>query len=704
MAHCFLGVWCLVFAVWLLPAAADSVTASVNFPLRWRWSNPLPHGGNVVDMAYSPALALAVQVAERGQIFTSGDFDLWLPRETSVTNSLRAVTFFGTRIVVTGESGAVLHADDMDLWQAGTLLDGATEDWLEAVTASATLAVAAGDNGAIYTSTNGATWKKQNSGTNTWFRGAAAGPGGFVVVGEDGVILTSPNGTNWVRRTSGTSQHLNRVSFANGRFTAVGEGGVTLSSTNGGAMWFSDSTGATNILQYAATGGTDRIVDGQSEVRVQDGGVWSNEIAKTNGPPDWTYYSAIGLPGFFLVAGQTGMQSEGYQIPGTPYFWLTPLDSVRNWLWSVQRLPGFYVAAGDFGTILTSGNGVDWTLELTPPVVTNTTLLGVGGNTNLLLAVGDGGAIIYSPNAFTNIVVTNQYGTFTQSVSTLGVVWYAVPAGPTTNDLQGVAVLSNSLFVITGTRGSIFTSPDGTNWTARMSGTTNVLSCVTEWPGGLVASGDNGTLLTSPDAITWTKRTVSTTNWLFRARWLNNSLVAVGQNGTILTSPNATNWTTRASGTANWLTDCAFVGDSWFAAGLGGTVLSSSNLVNWVSRGTLTKKPLYAAATDGAQLIVAGAEGVILRSPVLASTNPVSILNYSRIATNGSALAYNIFLFGGQPDQRFTLDRATNLVSTPWTTGEQLEIFDGAGTLYFFETITGTNIPPMEFYRTKLAP
>lgn len=695
------GVWSLV-GVWCLALGASPAFA-VDFPLRWRWSNPLPHGGNVVDMAYSPALALAVQVAERGQVFTSGDFDLWLPRDTGVTNALRAVTFFGSRIVVTGESGAVLYADDVDVWQTGTLVDGATEDWLEAVTASSALLVAAGDNGAIYTSTNGGSWKKQNSGTNTWFRGAAVGPGGFVVVGDYGVILTSPNGTNWARRTSGTSQHLNRVSFAGGRFTAVGEGGVTLSSTNSGASWFLETTGATNSLQYAATGGLDRIVDGQSEVRVQDGSVWTNEIAKTNGPPDWTYYSAIGLPNFFLVAGQTGMQSEGYQVSGTPYFWLTPFDSVRNWLWSVQRLPGFYIMAGDFGTILTSGNGVDWTLELTPPALTNTTLLGVGGSTNLLLAVGDGGAIIYSPNIFTNVVVTNQSGTFTQSVSALGVFWFPAPS-PTTNDLQGVAVLSNSIFVISGTHGSIFTSLDGTNWSARTSGITNVLSCVTAWPGGLVASGDNGTLLTSAEALTWTQRTVATTNWLFRVRWLNSSLVAVGQNGSIFTSTDGSNWTARTSSTTNWLTDATFIGDTWFACGLSGTVLSSSNLVNWVHRGTITKKPLYAAATDGGQLIVAGAEGVILRSPVLASTNPVSILNYSRIATNGTALAYNVFLFGGQPDQQFSLDRATNLVSTPWTTGEQLEIFDGAGTLYFLETITGTNIPPMEFYRTKLAP
>ena len=45
-----------------------------------------------------------------------------------------------------------------------------------------------------------------------------------------------------------------------------------------------------------------------------------------------------------------------------------------------------------------------------------------------------------------------------------------------------------------------------------------------------------------------------------------------------------------------------------------------------------------------------------------------------------------------------------NLVGSGWTVAAELEIFDGSGTLYFIETITGTNIPPIEYYRTQLAP
>jgi hypothetical protein len=690
---------------WILCSTLVAFTSSaVNYPLTWRWSNPSPHGANIVDFAYAPPpLGIAVQVAERGQVFTSGDLDLWLPQDTGVTNALQGVTFFGQRLIIVGENGKVLYSDDMSNFQSGNLIDGPTTDWLVTVTGSQSLLVAAGDNGAIYTSASGISWKRQNSGTNTWFRGIAAGPANFVVVGEFGAIYTSPNGTNWTKRIAPTTQHLNRVVYANPAFTAVGDAGVTVSSTNNGVNWFLETSGATNVLQCAVTGGADRLLDGSSEVRLQDNGVWSDELSKTNGPPAWTYYTGLGFPGFFTIAGQSGMLAEGYQPTNAPYFWIEPYESIRNWLWEVKRVEGLYCAAGDLGTIMTSGNGVDWTLEYVPQTVTNTTLLGIGGNTNLLLAAGDSGTILASPNVLTNVIVTNGTTVCTQTISSLGIFWYELPSKPVTNTLQGVAVLSNSLYVITGSKGVIITSSDGTNWTQCASGTTNVLSSVAGWPGGLVAVGDNGTLLVSTNGGVWSRRIVNTTNWLYRVRWLNGTLVVVGQNGALLTSTDAITWTSRNSGTANWLNDATFVQDTWFAIGVKGTVQTSTNLSTWTARGTITKKALYGAATDSKQLITVGVEGLIIRSQVVPLDSPVSFLDYARV-TGGQTLAYNVFLFGGYPDQRFTLNRVTNLVSSQWIIGPQLEIFDGSGTLYYVETISGTNIPPKEFYRTALAP
>src|SRR5207244_6015112 len=156
-------------------------------------------------------------------------------------------TFFGPRIIVTGQAGVVLYADSEIDFKPGSLLDGPSGDWLEALAASLQTVVAVGDNGAVYTSTNGVSWKRQKS-LAQWLRGVAFGNGTFIAVGENGLIATSPDGTNWSTRTSGTATNLNRVAFTGNYFTAVGEGGLTLTSTNNGSSWFSEKTGATNDL------------------------------------------------------------------------------------------------------------------------------------------------------------------------------------------------------------------------------------------------------------------------------------------------------------------------------------------------------------------------------------------------------------------------------------------------------------------------
>ena len=684
------------------------VVGAISIPLRWRWSNPRPHGNNVVDMAYSDTLGLAVQVAERGQLYTSVDFDLWLPQESGTTRALRAVTFFGERIVVTGESGTVLYADSPEQFAPGQLIDGPTGDWLEAVCASSALLVAVGDGGAIYTSTNGVQWKRQANPESSphWLRGVAAGSGGYAAVGESGTILTSVNGTNWTKRGSGTSVHLNRVAFNYNTYTAVGDTGVVLVSTDAGLHWQpeSPSPGASRSLFATAHRGADQVIVGDSEVRLSDDGVWSNELAKPDGPPAWTYYSTIGRRGFFFIAGRTGMMAEGYQVGFEPYFWLTTAPAFRSWLFDVVSTPNLQVAVGDRATVLTSGNGVDWSLELVPDSVTNAIFLGVGGTTNLLVVAGSQGSLMISTNGWTNLVTTNATGNvITQAVSTLGIFWQAIEPRLTTNELQGVAWFQEQ-YVVAGDRGIVFTSPDGTHWARQTTPTTKLLSSLAASPGLLVATGDDGILLTSPDATNWTTRAAGTTNWLYRVRALDNRFITVGQNGTILTSPDGTDWTPRSSGTDAWLYDAAWIAGTWFAVGAQGTVLSSDDAITWTSRGTITPKSLYAAATDAHQLITVGVEGVILRSPVVPDPTPIEILDYSRSTTTNGATCRNLFLFGGRTDQRFTLDYRAAFDTNVWVSGPRLEFLDGSGTLFYLESIPAANAPPKEFYRATLAP
>jgi hypothetical protein len=305
--------------------------------------------------------------------------------------------------------------------------------------------------------------------------------------------------------------------------------------------------------------------------------------------------------------------------------------------------------------------------------------------------------------AVTNIIDDTLVVT-QELVDTFGIVWTKLPSF-TTNTLQGVTVSSN-LFVVSGEAGKIFTSLNGTNWLERTTPTVNFLSSVAIGATACVSVGANGTLLRAgANGATWTTVSLGTAYWLYRVRWIDNQFIVVGQNGLIYTSPDATTWTLRASGTTAWLTDATSVDGTWFVTGYQGTLLSSTNTVTWSAVPAPTIKSLYAATTQNGQLVVAGIEGVILRNQVVPYLSPINVLGYSRSTVSNADLStsvYDLFLFGGRPDQCFNFLSTTNLTSNQWSTNTVLELFDSSGTIYFLRTRDLTTPPDAEFYCTQL--
>jgi len=153
------------------------------------------------------------------------------------------------------------------------------------------------------------------------------------------------------------------------------------------------------------------------------------------------------------------------------------------------------------------------------------------GAVNLLVAVGDGQAIYTCPRT--------------------GAISWTQRLGPTSGTLRGVAYGTTSqCLVAVGDAGLVYSSSNGTAWTARSgpSGTED-LKAVAFGAGLWVAVGKNGTnnavVYTSPDGITWTSRTVSSYSGLTHvvydaraARWC-----AIGLNTQVLTSDDGITWT-----------------------------------------------------------------------------------------------------------------------------------------------------------------
>jgi hypothetical protein len=661
------------------------------FGAPWRFSNPEPHGNNVLDMLFLDGLVW--QVGERGRLYTSPDLDHWFPQETGTTKSLRGITVFRGNVYISAEEGTVLSGPNPRELRIRNL---GTSDWLEGIAASSDLVVAVGDNGAIYSSSDGLEWSRRGDFT-TWLRSVAYGGEQFVTVGEEGFIATSADGETWQQRDSGTTEHLNRVTWLNDRFWVAGDGGAVL--TNSSRTSFAKvEVGVTNTL-FTVSANTNEVMiagDGVVLIGSADGTAWlrQSDPASPLLAPQWPYYSSIWDGRLFLLSGQTGMLVEGFRTNATaPLNWYSTIQPTRSWLWGVARVSDFYTAVGVGGTIVTSDDGVEWFREATPVESSGAVLLGVGGNTNVLIAAGNRGTILRSENILTNVIATNLLGEVeTIAVSLFGVRWATINAG-LTNDLQGVAATEDQI-IVTGGNGTILTSGGetmGRVWAPQISGVTSFLSGATAWPGGFVLSGDDGVILTSDNGVTWTRRDSGVQSWIYAVRYVGGRLVAVGEEGLILTSIDGVEWQARSSGTTEWLNDVTFAQGIWYATGGDGTLVTSADGTGWVAEKAITSKSLYGTATDGDRVIAVGIEGVILRRNLNAVRTPVEILSYDNPGLS------SIFLFAGEVDQPFVLEESESVVGQ-WRTAEYLELTEPGGTIVFERVNDGA---AMKFYRTK---
>lgn len=713
---------------WLLLLAAASLVLDPARAQVWRWSNPQPNGNNIVDMTWNGTLG--VQVAELGQIYTSPDMQNWVPCVNKNTNNLQAVRFFGSRIVVCGQNGLVGYSDDGVNFTC-TNLNFSSGNWLVGLAASGSRVVAVGDNAVIYTSTDGANWTGPQASPpgvgGNWLTGAAWHGGTFVICGEQGYIANSSDGLHWTNQDSGIIGNGNtgnmeavvwldgsgsKTNFPYQGFWSVTDDGRAIYSTNYGSSWQTFSSAPSTNVLYTVAGCTNTVaLGGDEDIQIGrmggNGVIWTSQtgLLPTDAPL-WTYFASLwssnayATNGAYYLAGYYGMLIQSSNTAAGAYNWSQPYLTARDWLWQVEVVNGLYLAVGDNARIMNSDNGADWSIEDVPATNsvagTNTVFFCVGGNTNLFLAAGNQGSVAISPNTFVTVTVTNVDGSlYTNTASTLGIIWDPLPAAnvPTTNDLTGVCCFSNRFYLVGG-NGTILNSVDGTNWVRLSSPTTADLASITPFTNLVVMVGDAGGIYTSPDGTNWTKRVSGTTNGLIRIRAFSNTLVAVGENGTLLTSTNAMSWSLVHLAVTNWLNDAVMVSNTCYVVGNNGVVLASTNLVAWTNVPIITTSSLYGAATQNGQLVVVGFEGSILRSQIVPDLNPVSVVDYSQSGGD------NFFLVSGDVDQQFTLDSSTNLLN--WTTGPLLDLYYGNGILTFYTSIP-TNTP-VQLYRCTVVP
>ncbi|MBF0099347.1 MAG: hypothetical protein HQK77_00415 [Desulfobacterales bacterium] len=345
--------------------------------------------------------------------------------------------------------------------------------------------------------------------------------------------------------------------------------------------------------------------------------------------------------------------SYGEGVHSLNFHWRNPLPT-GNSLRAITHAINKFVAVGEYGTIITSADGITWVNQISG---TSDTLNEVTYANNLFVAVGgdyDRGTIVTSPDGITwnqqisgisdilnevtyannlFVAVGGDYGRGTIVTSPDGITW--------TEQIQKSGSLfeliyTNRQFVAIGgysgkygSFGMISTSPDGITWSDRFN-TSAVLYKISYVNNCFVVLGlryvpstsssvgvYTSIIVTSFDGITWNEQIFGTSKLLYGITYCNNKFVAVGESGTIATSQDGITWTEKTSVTSNSLNEIIYANNHLVAIGRQGTIVTSPDGIIWTNQTSGTTNSLSAITYENGSFVIVGEGGTILQANVI---------------------------------------------------------------------------------------
>jgi hypothetical protein len=249
--------------------------------------------------------------------------------------------------------------------------------------------------------------------------------------------------------------------------------------------------------------------------------------------------------------------------------------------------------------------------------------------------------------------------------------------------------MPSGIYVAVGLGGAIFTSSDGSHWTARSPASVDLYG-VAAFTGSVnnpaapallfVAVGAGAAVVTSNDGLTWTTRIVNNPGLptLRSISLAGAAFVAVGDNGRIQTSVDGLNWTVQNSGTTNNLHDVVCVGASCVAVGDAGLIASSGDsgstwTTTTVAGGAYSLRAVTYGNNDNNQT----SPGVVGDGGVVAINTWVAVGDFGALFVTSGGSAWTQVPLAGGP----------NLTAIGYTS--QFVAVDAAGNAY--SSRTGAN-------------
>jgi hypothetical protein len=562
--------------------------------------------------------------------------------------ALNCITRTNTQYVVVGDSGCILTSPDMETWFKRM---SPTDRNLRSVTWTGALAVAVGDSGTIITSSDAITWSGVDIGKIGDLNSVFWTGDGLIAAGDKGVVLTSIDASQWTAVAVGTTKDLYAITRANGLFVAVGGlpynsgSGVIFTSTDG-AHWTNRSSDTISTCPYFRSVAClqDRFVAvGENHIVTSNDGITWKNAAFSRGSRTLYFVSVIADSNRFVAVIADG----GFWYSSSGLSWTElSLQSVNFTmdLRCVARIDGQYTAMGTAGSIVsTSGaSGGVWKNKSSG---FNDNIFSLGCNGKLLVAAGyvndvhNYGVIHVSPDGvnwtnwkapdpleMTAVVWTGSQFVVVGGSGTRGVAYASADGSAwskvySSSDEIYDAAWSGNRIVAVGRRGSLLTSPDGSNWTIGTSCAVDDLNSII-WTGDrFVAIGCSDTTLsvvTSSDGQNWNCNNIQTKNpgdALFSLVWTGTGFAALGRDGVVFTSPDAQTWTGRSSGTFKQLQSLEWTGKELVAVGNRGVIVTSPDGISWKNMVCDTTKNLCAVKWTGSRLVISGYGGTFFMSP-----------------------------------------------------------------------------------------
>ncbi|MBP1962491.1 S-layer homology domain-containing protein [Paenibacillus aceris] len=373
-----------------------------------------------------------VAVGEQGTVMTSPDGEAWTQRDSTISTRISRVAYVGTnginKFYATSTAGKVITSADGITWS--TMNIGMNND-LTSIAVSDTAIVIGSTGGYVHTSTDGTNWATHTKLQDAFFINSVLSLNKrFYANDALGWSYTSGDGYSWSKllapfktSASSTPNQIFGGLYDNSKYYLFGYDGTA----NGGIFTSTDGIN----FQQQAKGSTMTVQNAffANGVYMQlgnDGMVVSNNGTVWQYPYGGSFTNVIYAGNRYLAVGKNG--NDGFIKWSTDFInWSKVNLNLVPALNAIVYGNSKYVAVGDTGTVVTSSDGTNWSINST--AISEYKLTSVTYGNGVFVAVDEIGTIYLSTTngaSWTSVREDTDNYYSLQSVSYMNGKFYAV--------------------------------------------------------------------------------------------------------------------------------------------------------------------------------------------------------------------------------------------------------------------------------------